>query len=146
MMGRPSKIDPQIVNILVQAIQLGASRRVAAAAAGIHASTLFGWLARGREAESGIFKDFFDQIKRAEASCDLRCLSKIQEAAADGKWQAAAWLLERRNPEYQLNGPPPVAVHVDSRSVTVKQLIAELDKTEDAIQAIKGPVIDLDEE
>jgi transposase-like protein len=45
--GRPSKLTPEVVDRVVQAVEAGASVGLAAAHAGIAQSTLFKWLADG---------------------------------------------------------------------------------------------------
>jgi hypothetical protein len=43
------------------------------------------------------YLDFRDAVKAAEADNAARCLLCIDDAASDGTWQAAAWMLERRH-------------------------------------------------
>jgi len=38
-------------------------------------------------------------LEKAEAEAELFLLTNIKAAATDGKWTAAAWILERRHPE-----------------------------------------------
>jgi transposase len=92
--GRPTKLSERAQAAAVDAVRQGATREIAAAAAGVHQATLFRWLADG-EAGSPQYRDFYDAIKRAEAECALSALGQIR-AHAEETWQAAAWLLERR--------------------------------------------------
>ena len=48
--------------------------------------------------KSGMYHDFYDAITRAEGAASVQWLAKIEKAASDGNWQAAAWKLERRFP------------------------------------------------
>ena len=93
-MGRPSKMAIDTQSRVCEAIRLGATRELAAAAAGISASTLYRWLAD----DGDRYLEFSDALKAAEAEGALDALRCIQAAAGSGKWQAAAWLLERRHP------------------------------------------------
>lgn len=84
-------------------IGLGATANVAANAAGVPASTVQGWMQKGRAyIESGdenIFTEFLYNVMRAKAVFQVSALESIKEASMEPKhWTAAAWLLERRYP------------------------------------------------
>jgi hypothetical protein len=91
MAGRRSKYTPETVDKLTQAIRLGATYKLACDYAGIDVSTLHDWVNTKPE--------FSTAIKDAEGKGALGWLAKIEQAASDGNWQAAAWKLERRYPE-----------------------------------------------
>ena len=133
------------MDIICKAMEIGATRNIAAQAAGINVGSLFGWLARGREAKSGLYFEFFKRFKKAEGMCCLRDLSIIQRASLDGDWKASAWRLERRF-GYTVHQNPAIEVHIDADNVSVTQLLGELRATEAQIGTMTGPVIDLDEE
>ena len=90
-MARPSKYTPDVVGRIVQALELGATYEHAAAYGGVHYDTFHAWR---RE-----FSEFSEAIKAAEARAAVGWLDKIERAASEGNWQAAAWKLERRYPE-----------------------------------------------
>ncbi len=96
--GRPTKLTPAVQALVVSAIQGGNTRDVAASYAGIRRATLFEWLARGRAAQTGLFRDFADAIEKAEADAVVTSVGLIRRAAQTS-WQAAAWWLERRYPD-----------------------------------------------
>lgn len=100
-MGAPSKFTPQTVEKLVQAIRLGATYELAAKSAGISYQTFNEWRA-GRSFPKGTTAaqkaEFSDAIEKAEGDAAVQWLAKIEKAANDGAWQAAAWKLERRYP------------------------------------------------
>ena len=98
-MARPSKLTDDVQATLIKALEGGNTRASAAASAGISASTLHRWMRRGETDTTGPFRELWYAIKRAEAVCQIRCLDLIAAAAAEGRWQAAAWILERRWPE-----------------------------------------------
>lgn len=108
--GRPTKFTPQRCADIVDAIKHRAPYEYAAMANGISERTLYNWIDLGKEhlehnIESNYAK-FLQDIKRAE-------LTRIREhtdiiAARPERWQADAWLLERRwhkhfGPNAQLN-------------------------------------------
>lgn len=90
-MARPSKYTPETVKRIVEAIRLGATFTLACKYAGIDYSTFARWLHTKRE--------FCEAIKEAEGRAAVRWLTKIEQAASAGNWQAAAWKLERRYPQ-----------------------------------------------
>jgi transposase len=90
-MARKSKYTPEVVKKITDAIRLGATYELAASYAGIAQSTFFEWMNTKPE--------FAEQVKEAEGAGAMQWLAKIEKAASDGNWQAAAWKLERRYPE-----------------------------------------------
>jgi hypothetical protein len=77
----------------------GSSRRMAARAVGCAPSTLSRAVARDRE--------FAARLAQVEQSAETEALLTIRRAARQEKyWRAAAWLLERRNPEDFASHPP----------------------------------------
>ena len=88
--GRKTKYTPETVKRITDAIRLGATYALASDYAGIHIDTFMDW----RNTKS----EFSLAIKEAEGAAVVGWLTKIEEAANDGTWQAAAWKLERRYP------------------------------------------------
>lgn len=117
-MARPSKLTDACQKVVIKAIKLGATYELAAASAGISYDTFNNWMKAGREelerrealwAEDADtewakdlpvqrFVEFFEAVKKAEGEAAVVWLQKIEQAAKDGEWQAAAWKLERRYP------------------------------------------------
>jgi hypothetical protein len=95
--GRPTKICPEIIEKIQSAILAGSYVETAAAFAGISKDTFYIWLKKGAAANSGIYYEFSDAIKRAMAEAELRDVMVINRAAQT-TWQAAAWKLERKYP------------------------------------------------
>lgn len=115
MAGRRSKYTPETVDKLTQAIRLGATYALACNYAGIGVSTFHEWLNAKPE--------FAEAIKDAEGTGAIGWLAKIEAAASDGNWQAAAWKLERRYPDMygrnrvELTGANGGPVRVESRQL-----------------------------
>ncbi|MBM4438690.1 MAG: helix-turn-helix domain-containing protein [Actinobacteria bacterium] len=76
---------------LLEALCKGHSRNAAAAAAGLSKTTLYAWLHDDPLLEP--------EMRKAEADAERMLVERITEAADNGVWQAAAWLLERKWPE-----------------------------------------------
>lgn len=143
-MARPEKINPQTVDVICKALEMGAKRDAAAHVAGIHVATLYAWISRGKEESEGLYFELSERIKRSESMAQLRALKSIQDAA-ETDWRSAAWLLERRF-GFTVHQQPLVEINVDSDVMNVKQLIDSIKKSDDVIAQIQGPIIDLDEE
>lgn len=101
MVGRRSKFTPETEEKLVTAIRLGATYELACKYAGISYQTFNEWrngrgFPRGTTAEQKA--EFSEAIEKAEGDAAVQWLAKIEKAASDGSWQAAAWKMERRYP------------------------------------------------
>ena len=96
-MGRHTKLTPEVQEKIVGVLRSGNYAQVAAACAGIGETTFYEWLKRGEEEESGIYTEFREAIKNAEAEAEADSVAII-ETAGRKEWQARAWLLERKHP------------------------------------------------
>ncbi len=100
-MARPSKITPEIIELVSNAVLHGASYQSAARSGGIHYDTFNEWMKKGREAKSGIYREFSEALETANAQCEVNMVRVIQSAAAKGDWKAALeWLKRRRRNEW----------------------------------------------
>lgn len=90
MAGRRSKYTPDCVKRITDAIALGATYQHACNYGGITFETFNQWRAHRAE--------FSDAVKDAEGRAVIGWLAKIEKAANEGTWTAAAWKLERRYP------------------------------------------------
>lgn len=97
--GRPSKLTPETQKRILEALSVGTTYALACQYAGITYATFRRWMVQGEQAKSGKFRDFYDAVKEAEGRAVVGWLAKIERAANEGNWQAAAWKLERRYPE-----------------------------------------------
>ena len=83
---------------VVQAVKLGATYEMAAKAGGVTSRTLRAWIADAiRNGESSPFYRLRADVMAADGASGINALASIQKAAKEGKWQAAAWLLERKH-------------------------------------------------
>ena len=90
-MAARSKYTPEVVKRLCDAIALGATYDLACKYAGISDELFRQWRANK--------VGFLGAVKEAEGRAAIGWLAKIERAANEGTWQAAAWKLERRYPE-----------------------------------------------
>lgn len=86
--GRPRIITDANEKEILAILSIGGSRNTAADYVGIGRTTLHDHIDRGGS--------FSEQVKRAEASGQLKHLKKV--GGAD-QWQASAWMLERKWPD-----------------------------------------------
>lgn len=100
--ARNSKFTPERRAQIIHDISRRVPYELAAEANGICESTLYDWLNTGKvhqlEGLDTEFTKFSEAIKRAEMTRVLEHTDMI--AAKPERWQADAWLLERRWPKY----------------------------------------------
>lgn len=88
--GRPTKYVPETIDRILSAIEIGAPFTHACNYAGISFETFNEWRKQ--------YSEFAERVKEAEGKAVIGWLDKIEAAAKDGNWTAAAWKLERRFP------------------------------------------------
>lgn len=99
-MGRPSKLTPEVQAKVVEALEKGQYRDVAAKYAGVDERTFYRWMERGAGTAKGddAFRQFRQAVEKAETETAVRATGLVLAAAHDN-WQAAGWWLERKFPE-----------------------------------------------
>ena len=98
MAARPTKLTPDVQELIVVGINAGLTFGLTCARAGVNPATFYRWLEKGETAKSGAFREFCDTVSRAKADSAMRLVSQITlQAPTD--WRAAAFLLERRFPD-----------------------------------------------
>ena len=95
-MARPSKFTPEVTETIIKALQIGATYKDAAEAAGVDYASFNNWMQQGEADGKGKFFQFFQLIRKAEAECRLNFTRVIQSAAAKGDWKAAEAYLHFR--------------------------------------------------
>ena len=97
-MGRKTKLTPELHDRIVQFIRAGNYIRTACLACGIDEATYFNWMKWGKQANTGVFFEFFKALKKAEAEAEARLVTQVN-LAGPKNWQAAMTMLERKFPE-----------------------------------------------
>ncbi len=135
--GRKSKLDAGRRDKLLKAIRVGNDKKVACALAGISETTLYRWLdlAQKKNARAEL-REFRESLERAEAEAEVLKVSRIAQAADNGRWQAAAWWLERKHPERwgqqtkikaEVSGPngEPISISIEEARKVVLEMLDE---------------------
>ena len=111
-MGRPSKLTPERHKKIVALIEDGNYPETAAGACGVSRTAFYDWMAKGKEAKSGRYKDFADDVQRAREAAEADLIQTIRRASADD-WRAASWMLERTR-----KGKYSKPIHVEAESIS----------------------------
>ena len=102
-MPTKSKLTKELIEKAVKIVERGNYYKVAIDVLGISEHTWYNWMRQGEvdtnKGVNSLMAQFFQSIKKAEATAIDRNLSIIQKAAMEGNWQASAWYLERKYPE-----------------------------------------------
>lgn len=101
--GRPSKLTPERKELIIKAVQAGNYFQTACEFADVDPATAHGWIRRG-EGRDPDREPSEPYISFARDVCQARALAEMHKvaiisAAAREHWQAAAWWLERTNPD-----------------------------------------------
>lgn len=131
--GRKPKYTPETLERIITALRIGASDEDAAIFGGISYRSFARWQQQGETLKTGEIWQFCQAIKKAKAERSLKWLGKIEQAANEGDWHAAAWKLERTDPEhYARRAPQQVNLsgtieqhHSGSVSLTAIEKIAD---------------------
>ena len=92
-MGRPTKLTPEVKNLILEALRGGNTRAASAEHAGIPRETMSRWMDR--------FVTFRHEVIRAEAEAEVKAVTTLREAYEAGDWRAAfAWLERRRHEDW----------------------------------------------
>lgn len=119
----PSGLSPARRAAIIESIEAGNYIAVSAQANGVPERTFYEWLEKGRNGRAG-YTSFLRDVEEAQRKAEDRLVTIVSNAALD-QWQAAAWLLERKN--YKRWGrkdklEAEVNIKTDMSSLTDEQL------------------------
>ena len=136
--GRKTKLTPELLDRLSQALSAGNYVETACAFAGISQSVFYHWVNEARKPNAKkIYLEFLDTIERARSIAEIRNLQIVQTAAQgdvnankDPDWRAATWFLERAYPKkwgrherVELSGVEGAPINI---AVDTKQALLEI--------------------
>lgn len=102
-MPRRTRLTPEVSKALCDAVRDGCFLSHAASIVGVSAATVHEWIRRGEgnDDRSAVepYATFATAVRQARAEAEFEMVGVINRAAEDGQWRAAAWWLERSNPE-----------------------------------------------
>jgi hypothetical protein len=93
--GRVPKLDAAVQKRVCDVLRDGNTRDTASRHAGVSPQTFCTWMAKGRRAAGGMYREFLEAVKKAEREAEMASVKVIRRAAPKN-WCAAAWWLERR--------------------------------------------------
>ena len=94
--GRPSKLNDEMQDKIINSLRMGNFLDTTAAFCGISKTTIFAWIRRGAKLDEGVYTQFASAVRKAQAEAEIRLLQNITNAAKTD-WMASAWKLERKN-------------------------------------------------
>ena len=107
-MVNKTKLNSDLINTMAKLFELGCTAKATYDAVRVGASTYVHWMKVGEEAAEKdpenlspweiLCVELVEKTNQAQAKFQEKCLTIIQDATPK-TWQAAAWLLERRNPK-----------------------------------------------
>ncbi len=110
--GRPPVLDEAKRKRIIALLANGSSRRIAAHYVGCAQSTITRTALRDPQ--------FAAELAHAERNAEIEALHNLRKAAQNERyWRAAAWLLERRNPEDFAERQPNAATEEQVRQAVV---------------------------
>lgn len=100
MAGRKPKLTPELIKDAEKLVKAGNFVVTVCEFLGIGETTWYRWMREGEKAKSGLKRQFWESIKKAEAEAEIRLVTDLQRIAEqDQKWQGIAWILERKWPD-----------------------------------------------
>ncbi len=98
MRHKNTKLTEEKIQLASKLIGAGNTIQTIFGALGISKQTWYNWLNKGEKAKSGIYRELWEEVQKAESRAETRYVTIIAQAAEEN-WQAAAWMLERKYPE-----------------------------------------------
>jgi hypothetical protein len=129
--GRPLKFNPERAERIINDISHCVPYALAAFGNGIHEDTLYDWINRGkRDLQAGIdseFAKFSETLNKVQINRVRTHLDKIAQNC--DRWQADAWLLERR--WYKHFALSAKEIEMDERMKKIEQNMVAKDEPND---------------
>lgn len=88
------KLNPELTKNICKNIKNGIPFKYACKIGGISKSTFYNWHNKGKKANDGLFKEFYDEVEEAKAVAIALRVKRIYKAG-EKNWKADAWWLER---------------------------------------------------
>ena len=92
------KLTPELIEKLIPSIEAGNYIETVCQAHGICKATYYGWIKKGEKRKSGIYLDFLNAVRLAEARAEQRLIEEWREKLKESPTNYKDFL-ERRYPE-----------------------------------------------
>ena len=92
------KFSEELCKNICDDIKEGVPVKHASISQGIDESTFYVWYNKGKNAKSGKYKKFYEQVNEARSAAVTLRAKRVYKAG-ETSWQADAWWLERMVPE-----------------------------------------------
>ncbi len=126
-MSRPTKLTKERHAAIVKLLAAGNYAETSARGAGVHPATYYRWMERGGEEDSGIYSEFREAVKKAEADAEIEVVAMIK-LAMPKNWQAGMTYLERKYPDRwsrgerrEHTGAVPIVVEIRGADLVPKR-------------------------
>jgi len=142
--GRKLKLTPAMIKKIAAHVRIGNYAITACRACGIGETTYYRWLENGERENSGIYREFWEAIKTAEAEAELMHVSNISRAGIqEGNWIPSMTILERKYPDRW--GRKDKTIHAGDRENPVEINNANLNykKIEELSEVDKYNLLDI---
>jgi hypothetical protein len=96
--GQPSKLKPDVVARLLNALRSANYVDSSCAYAGIHQGTYYEWMKRGEREKEGEYREFYEAVEHAKAEAEVSLVMHWR-ARAPEDFRAASLMLARRYPD-----------------------------------------------
>ncbi len=102
--GQKNSCTPEAMAVIIGALKMGATYKLACDAAGIAQSTLFDWISQGEaDPENSPYREIPKLVKQASAFRAGKALARI-DRAGEHDWRAEEFILKYRyNEHFQLH-------------------------------------------
>lgn len=99
--GRPPRLNGELIEQICDLIIEGKTIERAARLSGVSATSIYRWLAIGKQGNSEpIYQELVERVREATECSEFELLQSMRISGSNPKnWRANAWLLERRFPE-----------------------------------------------
>ena len=120
------KLTDELCDNICKDIKEGVPIVHASVANGISTSTFYSWYDKGKEAKSGKYKKFYEQVNEARSAAVTLRAKRVYKAG-ETSWQADAWWLERMVPE-SFARKDKMEVKSDNTNTNVNMEVKSTDK------------------
>ena len=143
--GRPSKLTPERIAKVLEALRAGNYVEAACGYANVSVSTFYRWLERGEQESKGQYREFREDIKKAQADAEAAIVAHWRKHIPKD-WKACATFLERRYPErwgrrviqQEVTGKGGGALRIEVQEMADDELIAQINRIGSALTGNNG--------